>query len=358
MAQACSENAGKILLRNQIISRSPFSPNEPHICIHLRNNWTWQELSKVSAKTFKKHIEHITNNIAILINNQNQTIGDLNIEIKKCPFAGANGIWIPTSEGDQISYVKQSDSNRWLYLTQPVGSAPPNSLAGAQWWLGTKDNKIAKKAWGWVREMKPAGNNDKVELWNVSKWKYYSDDTKKWTNADVMEVTVITKEIEIKRMIKERTKALKETCDDKVCEYQNKMKNAEIISTEHRQASKLLFNNLNKEDRIKLIDKTPFRRIFKIEDLCSVCFASEKTTKCVHADCTGACANCRGENQDAKCCACNKEQILECPVCMENYPPSFINRFSCRHGVCWRCFSQSYVAKKPIIKCPMCRKNI
>ena len=98
---------------------------------------------------------------------------------------------------------------------------------------------------------------------------------------------------------------------------------------DYRNMSRVLFNNLSKEERVKLADTSTFRTLFKKEDLCSCCLASKKTTKCIHSDCTGACETCREDNEDAICCACGKEQILECPVCQSNFPPSFMNIFKC-----------------------------
>ena len=348
MARACSENEGKILMRNQIICGSPFSPNIPFVCVHLRNHWHWQELNKMSARTFKKHVGHISNRLVNLMNNQNKTANESNIEIRNCPLPSVNGVWIPTPVGEQIVYVHSTRNNRWLYSVDNNGKN--------EWWLGTTENKDLKRAWGWLREIK--NNEMYVDIWDVSSWKWWNGQTKTWIEVNNIEIIVESKERTIENMVAKQIKTLETAFEHKMNEYENKMKNAENISQEHRQVSKLLFNNLSKEDRLKLIDQSPFRTLFKVEDLCSVCFSSKKTTKCVHADCTGACADCRGENPDAKCCACNREQVLECPICMNEFPPSFINRFDCQHGVCWKCFSQSYVVKKPIIKCPMCRKNI
>ena len=87
--------------------------------------------------------------------------------------------------------------------------------------------------------------------------------------------------------------------------------------SEHKEVSRELFNKLAKGERFAVVDTSKFRAVFKKNDLCSCCFSDAKTTKCIHQDCTGACAKCRGDNEDADCCACGKKQVMECPICQD-----------------------------------------
>ena len=347
MAQACGENAGKILFRNQISHHHSFS-NKLYMCVHLRNRWSWQELDKVSAKSFKKNLPQITNNITEILNNQVKTTKNSNMEMKNCPIDAFNGTWVPNPVGEEVAYVNLMNNNRWLYLVQNNGNP--------EWWIGTTPNKNAKRPWGWLRQAQ--ATTQYLEPWDVQTWKWYNDQTKKWIPNSTIEFQVETKEMTIDKTVIKRVSILEKAFEAKMDEYREKVKIATDHAHHHEAVSRLLFNNLTTEERRTLIDKSEFRALFREEDLCSVCFSKDKTTKCVHADCTGACAKCRGGDQDAACCACGKEQILECPVCMESHPPSFMNRFPCLHAVCWRCHCKSYEAKKPILKCPMCRKNL
>jgi hypothetical protein len=283
-----------------------------------------------------------------MMNNQEKTARESNLEIKNHPIESLNGIWVPTPVGEEVVYASEANHDRWMYIVK--------NGERQEWWMGTTTNKNQRRAWGWFREVKR--NDNYVEPWNVTSWRWYNSATENWTLIDNVDVMVMTRQNIITRAVKIKADKIRRECDEQIAEIKHEMARVREFAQSHMKVSSLLFNNLTTEERRKLIDKSEFRAIFRAEDLCSVCFSKDKTTKCVHADCTGACAKCRGGDQDAACCACGKEQILECPVCMESHPPSFMNRFPCLHAVCWRCHCKSYEAKKPILKCPMCRKNI
>ena len=129
MAQACGENAGKILFRNQIVSSAPFT-NKPYMCVHLRNRWAWQELSKVSAASLKKNIGKLKSGITEMMNNQQKTDKESNLEIKHNPIEDLNGTWIPTFVGEEIVYANKNNGDRWLYIVQ--------NGEKKQWWMVKK----------------------------------------------------------------------------------------------------------------------------------------------------------------------------------------------------------------------------
>tara|TARA_X000000368_G_C22617324_1_gene530702 strand:- start:209 stop:538 length:330 start_codon:yes stop_codon:yes gene_type:complete len=55
------------------------------------------------------------------------------------------------------------------------------------------------------------------------------------------------------------------------------------------------------------------------------------------------------------CPACNKSQLMECPICYENKSKNeMIESDNCTHSICCTCFSKSFKSN-PIIECPMCR---
>ena len=346
MAQAKIENAGKILLGNQIVIGSP-SLEKPYMCVYLRNTWTWQQLDKVSGKTLKRFLPAINSNILRLIENQEQTA--LRIEIKGAPLEFIDGEYTPvTCINGEIIYSHRSSPNYWLYAVKTNGKS--------QWWLGNAENKNLRRGWGWLREVKQTDAH--IDPWMATSWKWYDSAERKWTTTHTMQIKTLTREQIVELEVIKRTKILDEAFNAKIVEYKKKTEAAEQHASAHTSVSRMLFNNLSQPDRLQLVDKAPFRAIFRREDLCSVCFSKDETTKCIHSDCTGACAKCRGDDHDKTCCACKKEQILTCPICLDKYPPSFINRFPCHHGVCWKCHCHSYEAKKPIINCPLCRKKI
>ena len=250
-------------------------------------------------------------------------------------------------------YIKKG-GNYWLYQVNNF------------WWVGTTDNMRHRRAWGFLRQR--ANAPIARTPWEVTQWRYWhptspsnntNTPTGSWKNSIDIKIILLSPEGILKEKYRNKENELSKT-------YNSSFNQLEILKIEsaqqiedHKKVSEQLFNKLSKEDRLTLIDKAPFRKLFKNERLCSRCFGAGKIiTKCIHIDCQGACETCRGTDKDKDCCACGKEQKLQCPICFDTFPPSFMNIFGCKHGICWKCYSKAFECNKPIKKCPMCRENI
>ena len=232
MAQACGENAGKILFRNQISHHHSFS-NKLYMCVHLRNRWSWQELDKVSAKSFKKNLPQITNNITEILNNQVKTTKNSNMEMKNCPIDAFNGTWVPNPVGEEVAYVNLMNNNRWLYLVQNNGNP--------EWWIGTTPNKNAKRPWGWLRQAQ--ATTQYLEPWDVQHWKWYNDQTKKWIPNSTIEFQVETKEMTIDKTVIKRVSIL-----EKAFEAKLRSLFAQVMSEKGPEQKKKHYKNKSKRN--------------------------------------------------------------------------------------------------------------
>lgn len=145
---------------------------------------------------------------------------------------------------------------------------------------------------------------------------------------------------------------------------ENRKKNQEI---------KFLFNKLPeyvKNEYLKKFDN-PGIKFMHCKVCNDICDLTKKT--CIHEDCCGMCNNCHisWKNSDVSkkkmfvfgspkndihtCPACNKSQLMECPICYDNKLKSeMIKSDSCSHSICCNCFSRSFKSN-PIVECPMCR---
>ena len=100
------------------------------------------------------------------------------------------------------------------------------------------------------------------------------------------------------------------------------------------------------------------------EGTCYKCLnIAKKKRKCLHYDCPGMCKFCY-DKMDDKCPACEKEQTIVCPVCLELksadelcHHESKVEFVHCGHPICWGCLGKSFAFGKAITKCPLCRAN-
>jgi len=79
--------------------------------------------------------------------------------------------------------------------------------------------------------------------------------------------------------------------------------------------------------------------------------------KCLHSDCPGMCSNCAKNLESCtNCPACQKKQVITCPICQEDKKPHELARSAtCSHSVCWKCYGLAFQAGHPIENCPLCR---
>jgi len=131
-------------------------------------------------------------------------------------------------------------------------------------------------------------------------------------------------------------------------------------SEDERTFLRQLFNNhLTDEEKKRYIIE--YSHTIIGSGTCPRCFGiTYGKMKCLHYDCPGMCDDCY-EDIGEKCPLCEKEQILDCPICKEPKKANELCREKsckeCGHYVCWICLGKSYGMGKPVTKCPLCRKS-
>jgi len=374
--QASSNNAGTIVSFAKTtgpthMAREGEGCHEPFICIKIHGRWKWQRLETISAAKWGENKKKISQRISIL--GQNLVVGEkqMMIEIVGSSTTSApniNGIWNPIDVPhedfpNEFNVYKKHAADRYLYCSILQVNGEPTKY---RWWIGTEDNMKSRKSWGFMKQHTPT--TSPFPPWQINQWDDWNNSAGSAAGANwqspstTIQVSAMDKDYILKKerkkldaefdilkkKLEDNVKSTLQACDTIREQYSKRVDN-------YRNMSRVLFNNLSKEERVKFADTSTFRTLFKKADLCSCCLASKKTTKCIHSDCTGACETCRGDNEDAICCACGKEQILECPICQTSFQPSFMNIFKCKHAVCWKCNCKAHEAKRPLKKCPMCR---
>ena len=315
MAQARVENEGKILPRYNIqSSHSPVYPSTRlFICIYFHRKWRWRSLNTISTKIFKKYQTQILNLIKI----EDPTHKIIVISGITGNLANKlNGLYDLFKGGRYNAYMKQDADNTWLYIARDN-----------KWWLGGINDKNRKRAFGWAHSI-----TERANPWEVNNWKLFANGG--WHDSD-MQVNLVNK-------------------DD---QSQKKIDVLESKIQDHLSISKLLFNNLSVKEKREFIKKKEFKKIFKEDTLCSHCFSSGTIVKCIQLDCSGICEKCKNESSDL-CVGCGQKQIVQCPICLDEYSKEFLKILKCNHYVCWKCTAHAFEANKPLKKCPMCRINL
>jgi len=311
MAQPIVANEGKILPRHSIaFSRHPTHPvTDLFICIYFHKNWQWRPLNTISTKVFKKY--------------QTQILASLKVEdpthkIIKISSVDdkLNGVFDLFQGARYNTYVKRDDDNTWLYI------ATDN-----KWWIGSTHNKNKKRAFGWVHS-----DRESLNPWEITNWRLFVN--RGWNDCE-MQVNLVDKDEPNKKKIEG---------------LQNKVQ-------KHLSISRLLFNNLSIKEKREFIHKKEFKEIFKEDTLCSHCFSSGTIVKCIQLDCSGICEKCKVKSSDL-CVGCGQKQIVQCPICLDEYSQEFLKILKCNHYVCWKCTAHAFEANKPLKKCPMCRINL
>jgi len=352
--EACSNRKGQIATAQEV---GLSEENSPYVCVHLRGNWKWHPVKSISGNTFKcirgQMYKYIHNCLHLKIRAEKQ----YDIMISECATSSKdciNGRWNASpnliKEGEFNTYSGERNL-RYLYCAKKR----INNVMKYEWWIGVEVNMNARKGWGFLRQKTATTNS--IAPWQVNRWLCWNkpgDQTGEWLEHPI-KVEKIDKEWEINEAIKTKTEKLVKQTQETIDSCNAVMNSANEIANKHKEVSRELFNKLTKEERFAIVDTSKFRAIFKKDDLCSCCFSDSKTTKCIHQDCTRACAKCRGDNEDSDCCACGKKQVLECPICQIEFAPSFMKIFGCKHAVCWKCNSLAHEAKRPLKKCPLCR---
>ena len=372
MAEASEVNAGIILTRNEIRYRwgrgtrlaepllldSDLSTymTQPFICVHHRGKWVWQSLEELSKKCYQENKASLINKIKADYDLSEINSDYLPIKISGVTGSNAeliNGTYysIPDEEyvGGHLVYLRNDEipliNKKWLYFA--VDDA---------WRVGNTKHKATRKSIGWIRQV--SSNNILLKPWEVEKanWKV-------WDGSDNMGHWISCPELTFERIsspTQDKITLLKKHLDNQSI-YYNKVND---LKDKYKKISSLFFNKLPKNTKRAFIDTVPeLKDVLKEDGLCACCFSDKPTTPCLHFDCPGACEDCRNEENGgpeprADCCACGKEQKLQCPICFDIFSQEHLEIFKCRHCICLRCYLNSYRVKKHIKKCPTCRAKL
>ena len=357
-------------LKGQIADASQLGlpqQNSPYVCVNLRGRWQWQPIKNISAKTFKDVRDSMYKNIHNCLQLKIRDEKRYNINISGCSAstrdyingAHINGKWRPliassVREGEFNAYGS-STGTKFLYCVK----RQIDGVEKYEWWLGVEEKMNNREAHGFLRQK--TATTQSIAPWQVNRWLVWNkpgEQAGRWLEQQIT-VEKIDNEWEINKAIEIKTQELAEQTQETIDMCNATLNTMNKSRSQHMEVSHELFNRLTKEERFALVDTSKFRKVFKKQDLCSCCFSAAPTTKCIHQDCTGACAKCRSDNEDDDCCACGKKQVMECPICQcDNFPVSFMKIFRCGHGVCYKCFSTAFEVKRELKNCPMCRAAI
>jgi len=384
MALPIEENAGKILSRTEIETRIVHDHHIPQsrraaevrrllqedpiteasqkklfMCAFQRRRWRWIPLDTITHKNYKNYRENITKGIEETYRHSQRVDGCCPIKITGAPGSNApqiNGLFYPIPEARRDDghnvYLREDDNpwanKRWLYMAGAVGART--------WRVGNTRYMNERKAIGWLMQTADlSGNPMKVWEMPVNQWKVWDgvDNNGNWVACSTLKIELLkdTQETEIVNL------------REQIANERKLHKTHTKIKEQYKKVSSILFNKLDKKTKLSLIDTVPeLKVLLKYDKLCAVCFADKPTTPCVHFECPGACADCHsgedGIKDKSKCCACGKEQKLQCPVCFDTYSVDHLEIFKCRHCICLRCYLNSYKVKKKIKKCPTCRAKL
>ena len=382
---AKQENSGKILKRDQVCAPGLDKGEYACICVKMRETYRWRRLDKLSVNKFQQHKEDMVKQIF----GNHGYLGNMRfvpIEITDAYgtcAATLNGKWIPqdeerNEEKEEYQIYKNDENNLWLYQVD------------GEWWIGTEENKTTRKAWGFATRKSDGTLYSRGPPWEVQNWKNWGKPTdsegavSRWYNCDMvveaehsspaLREHMATDALHTARGVLlhvHETHIPNAEHAKKVEELQVQLTMAIDHTESYRKAFTLLFNSLTSEKKLEIRKSSEFKHLFKQENLCSVCLSDDKIVRCVHIDCIGACQKCHdcwsasdtdggggGGGGVNTCCACGKDQYMDCPICREKALPDYMNIFACRHAVCWKCTCRGYETKKPIKNCPLCRAKI
>ena len=151
-------------------------------------------------------------------------------------------------------------------------------------------------------------------------------------------------------------KDLQKEADDALIKYQALM-NRQIIYLPHpheRQLMQRMFERLPMDFRRQLLIE--YKHTVIGESWCHLCMKlTYQKDRCLHFDCPGMCEDCYMK-LDETCPACHRKQEIDCPICREPKTKQDLHTLrACHHSVCHKCFTLASLAKKPLLKCPVCR---
>lgn len=359
MAEATASNKGIVLCRSQIKLEGKdmggnHKWNDLYICIYKRNKWRWENLHNISTVNFKTYKKNIID--AANISCREFKKHEMPVIIENCDAVNSdyiNGIWCPIPEQKESYefqvYKRSGHKNVWLY---PV-IGRQNNMDTYQWWIGCFSDFRDRKGWGKCRSNRLPYDGVLVPPpYSVTEWFIWDkvssnsdENSEKWNWRISKNNFTIN------------------TLQNGNLGQMNRINQLKNDFNKMLDIVKELYNMFPKEERTKLIE-TKLKDCFNKASLCPLCLSIGKPlSKCLHFDCIGACADCRnlskeGGGGDGTCCACGREQVMECPICIEKHTEQYLKILPCKHCVCWKCFCNSYEVNRPLKKCPSCRHKI
>ena len=182
---------------------------------------------------------------------------------------------------------------------------------------------------------------------------------------------MVTKNGEIISLHKNTQEDIDPTNEQKKLDYIYLLNRFNSLPKSIRNVFAYLSNNFGKWNEIEKeiitnifssLSETPKRvkNLFATVDkyYCSSCYKlSSKKYKCIHFDCTGMCGECITTVTSTDACpACNKAQILTCPICIEKWNVRSCKILECGHGICYKCCNRKWdEIGEGITICPQCR---
>ena len=139
----------------------------------------------------------------------------------------------------------------------------------------------------------------------------------------------------------------------------DKIMNKQTIYLPHpheRTLMQRMFERLPIDFRQRLI--VEYRHTVIGTSWCHLCMKlTYSKQRCLHFECPGMCEECYLKLGET-CPACHRNQEIDCPICREPKKQKDLHTLNtCHHSVCHKCFTLASLAKKPLLKCPVCRMD-
>jgi len=282
--------------------------------------------------------------------------------LELCPHPNSPMIYLKKNSDSECNYFnRHGDRNCiWLYWI-------PRENDYGQWWVGNTYFMKKGQSFGFMKQDNISTDEILPVVSANINWKVWTGNDfdheypGRWLDKDGNN-SLSTRSICIKRLQYNYDGSFKE---DPNQEIKDEFKNLKIATKNsidnYHQIAQQLWNYFPQEQRCCLWEKEKALQVLLDKNkICKCCFAvSKNKVRCIHFDCPGACLECtesNGGNED--CIACERKQIVKCPICFEEESSKYLRIFKCRHFVCQRCFIAAFEKKKPIKKCPCCRKAI
>lgn len=153
-------------------------------------------------------------------------------------------------------------------------------------------------------------------------------------------------------------KIMKQAHDEAEIKHKNLL-NKQILYIPHpheRLLMERMFERLPIDFRQQLLIE--FKHTIIGKSWCHLCMKLAYTKqKCLHFECPGMCDDCYMK-LDETCPACHRNQEIDCPICREPKKKEDLHTLAaCHHSICHKCFTLASLARKPLLKCPVCRAD-